>query len=94
MAIRKCASDGVNRTYVSTLHCDSSYFPIAFNHLNAQLVKVKNNTVSQCNLNGESQFHCFIYCKAKQNLTCEDGTLMSDHHVAADHLYGIKTLCH
>lgn len=61
IAIGIFACDGVNRTYVSTAHYDSSYFPVVFKLLNAELVKVKNNTVSQCNLNDESQFHCFIF---------------------------------
>lgn len=41
LSIRICACDGVNRTYVSTAHYDSSYFPMVFEHLNAELVKVK-----------------------------------------------------
>lgn len=61
MAVRICASDGVNRTYVSNTHCDSSYFPIVFQHLSAELVKVKNSTVSQSNLNNDSQFHNFLF---------------------------------
>lgn len=51
-----CTCEGVNRTYVSTAHCDGSYFPMLFKHLSAELVKVKI-TVSKCNLNDESQFH-------------------------------------
>lgn len=46
-AILICACDGVNRTYVSSAHYDSSYFPL-FKHPSAELLKVKNNTLSQC----------------------------------------------
>lgn len=57
--------DGVNRTYVSSAHHDSSYFSMVFKHLSAELVSVKKpkkkpKTVSHCNLNDESQLCCFF----------------------------------
>ena len=61
MAIRICAVDGVNRTYVSSCHCDSSYFPIVFKHMSAESVKVKNNIVPHCNLNHKSQYHLLLF---------------------------------
>lgn len=58
--------DGVNRTYVSSAHHDSSYFSMVFKHLSAELVSVKKpkkktKTVSHCNLNDESQLCCFFF---------------------------------